>query len=511
MENNNAVTAKQKQFYDMLFSNFDNYVEVRLIDKDGKPKQKFMTVKELMKYKAPQDKNVYIGMFERKKKNNGKIENCTKTNVIYLDFDNTTLETIKYAIDMKGIPTPSMIVNSGHGYHVYWKLNKPAGHEVKPLISELANKLQADSLAVDIARILRVPDTMNIKEKPVPSKLIEINDNITTLKQLESLLGVKAAIEHATGTGGVVKELENIKYNGLNNMAKGVSKGERNFCTGRIVQTLKRLNYTRQQTVDIVFRWNTLNKPQKDTKELKQDIRNFWFEDKYNYYGKEFTEERLQILNNKFTDDETVYFIAENNNYHTYDNDLLGDKFHKISGLTFAVLSIIKIAEGKGITLKHIADISKRHTRDKTLLEALDFLNKANHISKKTKLGKATIYTFKEKPFSNKRGFTSVPKLLHRLYIEACNARELEKELNITTNSSRSYGRLNETRYKLLILLESYAYDSKREIYPTNRTIADRMRVTTETVKNNLKWLEYNQFIRTYKLDNTRYIELIYA
>lgn len=504
------ITRNQEKFYQTLFSNYRNYVEIRLINKGGQvEKQKFLTVAELMNYTTPKDINVYVGIYERRHKGNGKITNCTVTNAIYLDFDDTTLEAVKYTIDAKGIPLPTMIVNSGHGYHVYWLLDESVGHEAKPIISKLQQVLNADAGAVDIARVLRIPDTMNVKGEPVASELLELNSNRTTLKQFESVLGVNAVLDPVAGTGSI-KELAATKHNGLNNMAQGVSEGERNFCIGRILQTLKRLNYTRQQATDIVFRWNTLNKPQKPANELKKDIRTYLFDERYKYDGKEFAEERLQELNERFIDNETVFFVSENSAYHTYDNDLLGDKFHKISGLTFAVLSIIKMEEAEGINLTRITKLTKRNTRDKTLLETLDFLFKANHVYKETRKGKPTVYTFKEKPFSDKRGFTSVPKLLHKLYIESCNAKELEQELN-TRVKNKAYERLNETRYKLLILLESYAYDSKREVYPTDRTLADRMRIHVKTVKRNLDWLEDNQFIKIVDKEGSRHIRLIYA
>lgn len=507
-----AITRDQEIFYNALFSNIESYVEIRLFNREGKKEGRFfLTVNDLFNYHTPQDKNVYIGIFERGTKRNGKIENCTRTNAIWLDFDNMELEEIKFRIDMAGIPQPSMIISSGHGYHVYWLLDKPRGHEVKPILDKLASTIHADTASTDIARVLRVPDTMNVKGHPVPCEMIEYNKNITSLERFEKCLGIKASKPIETRhTSGIIAELASIKFNGLNNMASGVGKGERNFCTGRIVQTLRRLNYTKQEVTNIVMQWNALNKPAKSIKEVKQDIRIFWHDERYRYDGKEFLDDRLQELNTKFIDDDTTFFKGDNLHTHNYDNDLLGDDFYKISGLTFAVLSIIKMAEDEGITLRKIANLCRRNARDKTLLATVKFLTKRNHLHEEKRNGQATIYKFKEKPFSDKRGYTAVPKLLHKLYIESCNAKELERELNIRV-PNMAYDRLNETRYKMLILLESYAYDSKREVFPTNRTIAEKMRVHSKTVKRNLEWLEDNQYIKTHKKEGKRVIRLIYS
>lgn len=486
------ITRSQEQFYNALFSNFTKYVEIREIDSKGKVKPIFLTVKELLDYPTPNDRNVYIGIFQRSIKGNGTLESCTMTNAIYLDFDNMELEEIRFRIDKGNIPQPSMIVNSGHGYHVYWLLDKPAGQEVKPIMDKLADLLHADKAATDLARILRVPDTMNIKDEPVPSELIELNSHRTSVQQFEKVLGVRATVTDNFAGTGVIKELAEIKFNGLNNMAMGVKKGERNFCTGRIVQTLRRLNYTKQEVTDIVLRWNRLNKPVKDAREVKRDINVFWYEyndtDRYRYDGMKFTDSRLQELNQRFIDRETTFFKGDETDTHNYDNELLRPaNFQKTSGLTFAILSIIKLAESKGIRREHIADLSKRNPYDKKLIESLKILEKLKYI-KVLKKNRANYYVFTEKA-NYKRGYTAVSKSLHRSFI---------------------YKELKENEYKMMILLESYAYDNKKEIYPSNHELAYRLGRTDRNVRQILKQLEHKQFIVTEFKKGKRYIRLIY-
>lgn len=483
-----AITSDQEKFYKVLFSNYSNYIEVRLIDNKGKAKPFFLTYKELLNYPVPNNVNAYVGIYERKSKRNGKTDNCTKTNVIYLDFDNMELEEVKHRIDMAQIPLPSMIVSSGKGYHVYWLLDEPAGHNLKPVIEELAKVLGADTVATDTARILRIPDTNNMKYQPaITTELVEINNNKASIQEFERILKVKAVLDTGTGT---VKELLDIKLNGLNNMAKGVKKGERNFCTGRIVQTLQRLNYTKLETTNIVFRWNNLNVPAKSTNEVKRDINVFWHNDekRYRYDGKDFSNERLQEINNRFIDDETTFFIGEDTDTHNYDNELLNPiNFKKTKALTFAILSIIKLEESKGIRREHLADLSKRNPNDKTLRESLNLLTKMKYIKIKKRV-QTNYYVFTEKG-NYKRGYTAVSKSLHRSYI---------------------HGELKEHEYKLMILLESYAYDNKKEIYPSNQNLALRIGQTDRTIRNNLKKLEHKQFIKQEMKQGKRFIRFIY-
>lgn len=484
------LTANQKIYFEKLFSNFDNYIELRLIKENEKPKQLFFKYSELLEYTPPQDTNVYVGMFERRTKQ-GKKENTTKTNVLYLDFDDTNLDSIYYMIDNYVLPQPSMVVDSGHGYHVYWQLDKPVGHEIEPVLKALQVKLGADSSATDIARVLRVPDTMNVKGEPVRCEVVEFNDDKHALERFEDILGVKASKPVKNGTGAI-KELLEVKFNGLNNMAYGVEKGERNFATGRIVQTLRRLNYTKQEVKDIVLKWNNLNSPKKDVKEVKNDINVFWYDytdiDRLRYDGKEFSDERLQALNERFIDESTDFFSGSEFDTHNYDNELLKtENFKKTTGLTFAVLSIIKLAEDRGITREHIADLTKRHYNNRNLSNSLHVLEKMKYIKVKNK-GHKRFYVFTEKA-NYGRGFTAVGKSLHRSY--------LNKELK-------------EQEYKMMILLESFAYDGKKELYPSNDTLAFKFNRELRTIKNILKELEYKQFIVIEYRGRKRYIRLIY-
>lgn len=472
---NIAATTDQQRFYEMLFGNAKKYVEIRLIDskKKAKPKQLFLTLPELLHYSTPQDTNVFVGIFQRGIKGSGTIKSCTTTNVIYLDFDDMELIEIAYRIDNSGLPSPSMIVSSGNGYHVYWALDKPAGHEVKPVVKAMQELLHADPDATDIARILRVPDTMNTKAAPLPCRLIERNDKRTSLQVFESILGVNAHVQPKTRTGAV-SELLGIHFNGLNNMASGVEKGERNFACGRIVQTLKRMNYTKHEASEIVFNWNSFNRPRKSTNELKKEINTFWHDERYKYDGKDFSSEHLQELNKRFIDDKSTFFTGIGTDTHNYDNELLKpDVFQKTSGLTFAVLSVIKLAESDGIRWEQIANLCKRNKDDKKLRDSMKLLSQLKYIKPIIK-HRIKHYVFNEKA-NYKRGYTAVSKSLHRSYI---------------------HGELKEHEYKLMILLESYAYDDKKEIYTGVLTLSLQAGQSDRTIRRNLRQLEHKQFIK---------------
>ena len=95
--------------------------------------------------------------------------------------------------------TPSLIVHSGGGLHVYWLLSKPLMiespnglEEVKHLMKRFAYAVKSftgytsmDAHASEPARVLRVPGTHNRKQQPLrPVELLETDGPIYTLQML---------------------------------------------------------------------------------------------------------------------------------------------------------------------------------------------------------------------------------------------------------------------------------------------------------------------------------------
>ncbi|AKN34264.1 replication protein (plasmid) [Clostridium carboxidivorans P7] len=97
-----------------------------------------------------------------------------KSEAVYIIYD---------LVNKNKIPTPSMIVDSGRGIHLYWRIkNAPYGaiHTWQELEDYLYNQLKvlgADIQATDSVRVLRLPNTVNsrINEE---CKVLIINDDI---------------------------------------------------------------------------------------------------------------------------------------------------------------------------------------------------------------------------------------------------------------------------------------------------------------------------------------------
>jgi hypothetical protein len=127
-------------------------------------------------------RDLYVGVAERRTNANGKIENCAAFRVLYaeIDFKDVPEDKARRKLAEFALP-PSVIVHSGGGFHVYWLLREPArlnedgvAGRVRGAIRWLRNELDGDPDALDLARILRVPNTVNHKYPHKPRVTIEL-------------------------------------------------------------------------------------------------------------------------------------------------------------------------------------------------------------------------------------------------------------------------------------------------------------------------------------------------
>lgn len=125
--------------------------------------------------------NVYVGVCLRKTQwpagERGKSKDALSSLAAWVDIDYKVTPREKALALVKPFKlSPSVIVKSGGGIHCYWLLREPAtGDDLLrvPLINKaLATALEGDRQSTDLARILRVPGTLNLKyTPPVPCEL----------------------------------------------------------------------------------------------------------------------------------------------------------------------------------------------------------------------------------------------------------------------------------------------------------------------------------------------------
>jgi len=152
----------------------------------------------------------------------GKLEDVAAINCLPAEYDakdfGDDMTAILEHIEQLPMP-PTVIVNSGHGYHAYWILAEPLLLDDNGT-RESAARTQAawvqfvggDPGAKDLARVLRVPGTTNAKREPAMAvEILNYTDDEYTLDELEALLPAQQADtpmggSQAAGTGNVIQD-----------------------------------------------------------------------------------------------------------------------------------------------------------------------------------------------------------------------------------------------------------------------------------------------------------------
>jgi P4 family phage/plasmid primase-like protien len=172
------------------------------------PITKFLSPTELLTFEPyPDFYNAYIRTTVLKtalKKGRGLKEDTLGSTMVWLDFDSykvSGLSQVQALQKLKSmVPPPTCIVNSGHGLQAWWKLHS---FSMDTVAIEAASKHVAQSIEAggdhcwDLARVLRIPGTMNFKSEPaVPVGLVELNESEYSLEDFDvlSLDGLDATL-----------------------------------------------------------------------------------------------------------------------------------------------------------------------------------------------------------------------------------------------------------------------------------------------------------------------------
>ena len=158
----------------------------------------FINVDDLSTFIVPPQTDVYFGPAMCKTAG-GEKENVLGTKVLWVDIDNP----------VKPLPTlpPSMVVFSGHGWHMYWVLDVPL-LDIESI--ETLNKIliedipTSDKSCWNCNRVLRVPGTTNNKivEAPIQVELKSYNpERVYTIADIKVLSKLSRQEKHKISTG----------------------------------------------------------------------------------------------------------------------------------------------------------------------------------------------------------------------------------------------------------------------------------------------------------------------
>jgi predicted transcriptional regulator len=488
-----------QQFIKELAKGTNDYIEIREIDPEGNTKQHFLKPEDLKDYRPPMDKNIYFGVYSRFRKD-GKAQSCSTTKALWVDYDAgmeglTVYERVKKVqsnIKAAGLPEPSVLVSSGNGIHAYWIL-KERQQEVQEILKAMALATNGDMRATDKARIMRLPNTLNVKDINRPLKCEIVQADYSLIYDLED---IKAALGGYIGQAKekplqVKPEPTNTLINSINPdrpciaaMLKGVPEGERNFALGRLTKWLQIKGYTKKKSQQVILEWNSLNNPPEIKAKLLKDFNYYWHGD-YKLLGCTIDKPELQQILYKYCNRPECKFTMaigniELDNTIKYNNRLL-NCLHELTGNDLIVYGVL-LRHREGLTASLLMDkLTARATKKPcmsrpTMLKSTDTLRKKGFITitkGNRRAGKENLY--KARPQGTYGlGYTLVS--------------------NGAINGAID-GRVTAGELRLYVLLLKYAYQ-KGSCYPSLDTLAKELRSDKSRISKQLKKLEKSDYIK---------------
>ena len=239
MSSTHSLTDHLNDFFDMLFEP-DDLVEVRFLPPmKTKSNQWFLYPGGLVHdFEEIEDRNkrqdVYFGVNPRSDRN-GRAESIKTCRCIVADFDHTTPDAAMETIRASGLPDPTILLNSGHGAHAYWRLEDPIDpQQWRSVQRGIIELLKCDDKIHDLPRIMRMPGTSHYAKHKAgtPRTFCEFVFNRKTVHDIEDIVRhlPVAKIEY---DGGEVPSLPEGERGPLPTWAKtflveGATSGDRN-------------------------------------------------------------------------------------------------------------------------------------------------------------------------------------------------------------------------------------------------------------------------------------------
>lgn len=452
----------------------------------------------ITKYKYNFD--LYITIATTRGKSGSK-ENMRSRKVLFLDFDKKDypqFEDVKDFTEHIKRKIPHLfnhcLVDSGHGFHFYFAIQKTVNTEVATQLNKtLAKILGADLKATLPTQLMRLPTSLNLKHEAKPVNIIYNNYGHPqfkpyTLNKLAKIISyvklneeIKAEIHQEPP-----KEFDKLSsFFCIEKMiANGASKGERNFCLGRITKYLQMKGYNYGNAIKVVMDWNRRCDPPKNINEVAADFKRYWESD-YKLLGCKLENEVDQSILNKYCDKfkcKTVYvdsIIQLKTKEIEMDNHLLQNA-KKLRGNHYLILSVLHLHD-EGLTYNQMTKEITNSQTNKCCLSKNTLKNILHDLLKLKFISCDEYGTYRLKRFPNfgqgcTRYFYSVTILLingiikqQEYLVYLCLVRNLQKNkdtsydtLSIDTGIQKSHISEYITRLrKAKILLVEKNYNEK--------------------------------------------------
>ena len=188
----------------------------------------------------------YVGVCTRQDTTSGTTANLAQLPAVWIDFDIPPGD-VRTRLARFPIP-PTLIVESGLGAHVYWRLREPLDvqdptglSQAASVLRRLAGAFGGDDRACDPARVLRLPGTKNWKyDAPRDVTLVHDHDADVNLSELADLLPAEVVRKNRLVVESSIAP--GARNDSLYRLARKLrSTG---VATGTIAQTIEQVNRT---------------------------------------------------------------------------------------------------------------------------------------------------------------------------------------------------------------------------------------------------------------------------
>jgi hypothetical protein len=288
----------RREFFDCLYMICEGRIEMRAI-KIGQRERSFVELIEhsridkfCIRYR---DWNVYFGVGTRDTSGGGCKENVVNVPALWTDIDFKDIEKneVKKRLDTF-LYKPTAAIMTGHGVHFYWFLKEPAVNgdmeHIEDLLRRIAHHFNGDMTACELARVLRVPGTLNVKVNPVPVTIRFLNGFRYNINDFDELPTVKTKSRNATGKstnppGWMVEAFKGVQERGNEHFNGRDSAGIK--LAGYWIERLKQ-----EEVYQLLQCWNIRNTPPLDDADLKRIV---FSARRYVYNGEPKSGKRISI------------------------------------------------------------------------------------------------------------------------------------------------------------------------------------------------------------------------
>jgi hypothetical protein len=209
--------------------------------------------------------NVFYSVCGRSAKS-GKLEAVGLIPALWLDLDAKDFEggLDEAAKQFYKLPTPTYIINSGHGYHGLWllkpRIDATNGNKLRVscILRGLASTVKADA-CYDLSRMLRLPETINFKDNPITTHIVFWSNAEYTLEDFSQYeVETPPAVTEACVFDDKPLPLLDVATLRVSDKIKALitkppEEGNRSQAVYAVVKSLQKAGYSPDEILSIIY------------------------------------------------------------------------------------------------------------------------------------------------------------------------------------------------------------------------------------------------------------------